>query len=95
MSGIQVVPMELAITSVRVSQTAQTLGEVARAVGSVHVPDTGSPASSGQLAAVLHRLAAAVQGLSEVSLEGAARLRTAGGAYVEAERRAAGGRLCE
>lgn len=95
MSGIQVVPMELAVTSVRVSQTAQTLGEVARAVSAVHVPDTGVPGSSGQLAAVLHQLAAAVHGLSEVSLEGAARLRTAGGVYVEAERRAAGGRLCE
>lgn len=95
MSGIHVVPMELAGTAVRVSQTAQTLGEVAQAVGRTGAPDTGSPAGSGQVAAVLHQLAAAVQALSEVSLEEAARLRTAGGAYVEAERRAAGGRLCE
>lgn len=87
--------MELATTSVRVSQTAQTLGEVAHAVARVSAPDTGDAGGSRQLSAVLHQLAAAVQGLSQVSLEEAARLRTAGGAYVVAERRAAGGQLCE
>jgi hypothetical protein len=94
-SSLHVVPMELAVTSVRVSQTAQTLAEVAHAVAAVHGPDTGTPVGSGQLVAVLHQLAAAVQSLSTVSLEESARLRTAGGAYLDAERRAGGGRLCE
>lgn len=95
MSSIRVVPVELATTAVRVEQSGRTLAEVARTVARTPSPDTGAPAGSGQTAALLHQLAAAVQALSEVSVEGAARLRTAGRLYVQAEQRAGGGRLCE
>jgi hypothetical protein len=94
-SGLRVVPLELATTAGRVMQGGQALGAVAQAVARIAAPDTGSPLASGQAGALLHQLAAAVQALSEVSVEGARRLHTAGGRYAEAERRAAGGRLCE
>jgi uncharacterized protein YukE len=94
-SSLRVVPVELATTASRVAQAGQTLEAVAQSVASVHAPDTGSAPGSGQAAALLRQLADAVQGLAELSEEGARRLRTAGGRYVEAERRAAGGRLCE
>jgi methyl-accepting chemotaxis protein len=94
-SSLRVVPVELATTASRVTQAGQTLEAVAQSVARVHAPDTGSTPGSGQAGALLHQLAAAVQALSELSQEGARRLHTAGGGYVEAERRAAGGRLCE
>jgi hypothetical protein len=94
-SGIRVAPVELVTTAGRVTQAGQTLGAVAQAVARTPGPDTGSTPGSGQVGALLHQLAAAVQALSELSEEGARRLHTAGGRYLEAERRAAGGRLCE
>lgn len=70
---------------------AADLAAAASTVARVACPDTGSPAVTGQLAAVLQVLGGQMQGLSLAASDDARALREVCASYAELERRVVAG----